>query len=113
MPGKIDAEITADYDNLSITVQGFKISVRVDDRVPYSIIRIGSGESPIEFVGVLHFDRPEIPCKTDFWIELDANINFMMKTILGSKIQQALDKAVDTLVDISEGRMPNVPNDFV
>lgn len=113
MPGKIDAEVTADYNNLSIMVQGFKVSVRVDDRVPYSIIRIGSAESPIEFVGVLHFDRPEIPCKTDFWIELDANINFMMKTMLGSKIQNALDKAVDTLVDISEGKMPNVPNDFV
>ena len=33
----------------------------------------------------------------------------MMKTMLGGKIQQALDKAVDSLVDISEGRMPQMP----
>ena len=30
----------------------------------------------------------------------------MMKMMLGSKLQQALDKVVDSLVDVSEGRMP-------
>ena len=45
----------------------------------------------------------------DFDAVLDANLNFMMKTMLGGKIQQALDKAVDSLVDISEGRMPQMP----
>ena len=30
----------------------------------------------------------------------------MMKMLLGSKIQGALDKVVDSLVDLSEGRMP-------
>lgn len=101
--------IQADYDFLSITVQGFKISVRVDERRPYSLIRLGSSESPVEFVAVLHFDPSYIPDRTDFSIEVDANLNFMMKTFLGGKIQQGLDKAVDTLVDISEGRMPEMP----
>ena len=104
------AEIQADYDSLSIVVQGFTISVRVDDRVPYSLIRIGSAESPVEFVAVLHFDAPGIPGKTDFSINLDANLNFMMKAMLGNKIQEALDKAVDALVDVSEGRMPQMPS---
>lgn len=113
VPGQNMAEITADYDNLSVVVQGFTISVRVDDRVPYSLIRIGSAESPVEFVAVLHFDDPGIPGKTDFSIQLDANLNFMMKTMLGNKVQEALDKAVDTLVDISEGRMPQMPSDLV
>ena len=30
----------------------------------------------------------------------------MLKMLLGNKIQGALDKIVDALVDISEGRMP-------
>lgn len=101
--------IKADYDFLSITVQGFTISVRVDERRPYSLIRLGSSESPVEFVAVLHFDPSYIPDSTDFSIEVDANLNFMMKTFLGNKIQQGLDKAVDTLVDISEGRTPKMP----
>ena len=113
VPGQVQADIKADFDTLSVTAQGFTISVRVDDRVPYSLIRIGSAESPVEFVAVLHFDRPDIPGKTDFSIELDANLNFMMKTLLGKKVQTALDKAVDTLVDVSEGRMPQMPSDLV
>lgn len=112
VPGQTQAEVTADYDHLSVVVQGFTIGVRIDDRVPYSLIRIGSADSPVEFVAVLHFDDPGIPGKTDFSISLDANLNFMMKTMLGNKVQEALDKAVDTLVDISEGRMPQMPSDF-
>ena len=109
---KIKSEIKADYDSLSIEVQGFRIGVRIDERQPYCLIRVISTESPVEFVAVLHFDNPDVPGKTDFSIVMDANLNFMMKSILGSKIQQGLDKAADTLVDISEGRMPNMPEGF-
>ncbi len=108
-PEGVQAEITADYDSLSIVVQSFKITVRIDERRPYSLIRMSSAESPVEFVGAIHFDSAVEPGKTDFSIVLDANLNFMMKSMLGGKIQGALDKAVDTLVDISEGRMPDIP----
>ena len=110
--GKIQADIQADYDNLTIVVQGFKIGVRVDDRQPYRLIRLGSSESPVEFVGVLHFEPSMIPGHTDFWIDLDANLNFMMKTMLGGRLQDALDKIVDGLVDASEGRIPPMAQDF-
>ena len=109
---KVKAEFEADYDHLTATVQGFRIGVRVDDRQPYRLIRIGSSESPVEFVGVLHFEPSLIPGRTDFWVELDANLNFMMKTMLGNKLQQAIDKLVDGLVDASEGRMPQMPDDL-
>ena len=52
------------------------------------------------------FDPSTDPYKTDFQIVLDADLNFMMKTLLGSKLQDALDKVVDGLVAVSEGRMP-------
>ena len=109
---KVKAEITADYDSLTATVQGFRIGVRVDERQPYRLIRIGSSESPVEFVAVLHFEPSQIPGRTDFWIDLDANLNFMMKTMLGNKLQQAIDKMVDGLVDASEGRIPQMPDDL-
>ena len=109
---KVKAEITADFDNLTATVQGFRIGVRVDERQPYQLIRISSFESPVEFVAVLHFQPSQLPGRTDFWIDLDANLNFMMKTMLGGKLQQVIDKMVDSLVDASEGRMPQMPEDF-
>ena len=110
--GKVQADIQADFDTLSVTVQGFKIGVRVDEREPYRLIRLGSTDSPVEFVGVLHFEPSALPGRTDFWIDLDANLNFMMKMMLGDKVQQAMDKMVDGLVDASEGRMPQMPDDL-
>ena len=64
----------------------------------------------MEFVAVLHFEESSIPGRTDFSIDLDANLNFMMKAMLGGKLQEALDKIVDGLVDASEGRMPDMPD---
>lgn len=106
--GQTKAQVTADYDHLDVTIQGFKISVRIDERQPYRLIRLSSAESPVEFVGVLHFEPSYLSNKTDFSIDVDANLNFMMKNLLGKKIQTALDKMVDTLVDISEGKMPDL-----
>ena len=48
--------------------------------------------------------------RADFSIDLDANLNFMMKAMLGGKLQEALDKIVDGLVGASEGRMPDMPD---
>lgn len=110
--GKVKADIQADFDYLSAEVQGFRIGVRVDERQPYRLIRLGSSESPVEFVAALHFEPSDMIGRTDFWIELDANLNFMMKTMLGSKVQNAIDKMVDGLVAASEGRMPDVPEEF-
>ncbi len=110
VPGKVDAEITADYDNLSVSVLSFRIGVRVDERVPYNLIRLGSSDSPVEFVAVLRFDPSDKPGHTDFSIEIDANLNLMMRSLLGSKIQQGLDQFVDGLVNASEGRMPDMPS---
>jgi len=112
-PPEYKDSIIADFDNLKVSVRGFTVAVRVDDRRPYSLITIGSAESPVEFVGQLHFMPGILPGKTDFSISLDANLNFIMKGMMGGKIQQALDKAVDALVDISEGRTPDIAKDIL
>ena len=98
--------VTADYDSIKATVQGFTIGVKVTDRVPYSKIEFADDGAPFQFKLSMHFDPASDPYKTDFQIKLDADLNVMMKMLLGSKIQGALDKVVDSLVDLSEGRMP-------
>jgi hypothetical protein len=98
--------VTADYDSIKATVQGFTIGVKVVDRVPYSKLEFADDGAPFQFKLVMHFDAASDPYKTDFQITLDADLNLMMKMLLGSKIQGALDKVVDSLVDLSEGRMP-------
>ena len=98
--------VEADFDSLHATVQGFSIGVKVSDRVPYSKIVYEDDGAPFQFKMTLHFDPASDPYKTDFQICLDADLNFMMKTLLGSKLKDGLDKIVDGLVAMSEGRMP-------
>lgn len=106
LPEDKKADVTADYDSIHASVQGFNIGVRVTDRVPYSRIAFADDGAPFKFALQMHFNPAADPYKTDFQIELDADLNFMMKTLLGSKIQGALDKVVESLVDVSEGRVP-------
>lgn len=98
--------VTADYDTLHAQVQGFNIGVKVSDRTPYSKIEYADDGAPFHFSIKMLFDPASDPYKTDFQIVLDADLNFMMKTILGSKLKDGLDKVVDGLVAMSEGRMP-------
>ena len=99
--------VQADYDTLTATVQGFNIGVKVHERVPYSRIELVDFGAPFAFHIELHFDAsPSEPYKTDFWIKLEADLNLMMKMMLGSKIKDGLNKIVDGLVDASNGRVP-------
>jgi hypothetical protein len=99
-------DVTADFDAIHATVQGFPIGVKVVQRTPYSKIDFADDGAPSQFRLTMHFDAASDPYKTDFQIILDADLNFMMKTLLGGKLKDALDKVVDGLVAVSEGRMP-------
>ena len=99
--------ITADFETLTATVQGFNIGVKVHERVPYSRIELVDYGAPFAFHIVMHFDpAAEDPYKTDFWISVEADLNLMMKMLLAGKVKEALDKVVDGLVDASNGKMP-------
>ena len=99
-------DVTADFDTIHAVVQGFSIGVKVVQRTPYSKIEFADDGAPFQFRLVMHFEPAGDPYKTDFQIVLDADLNFMMKTLLGGKLKDALDKVVDGLVAVSEGRMP-------
>jgi len=91
--------VSADYDSISATVQGFNIGIKVSERIPYSKIVFKDNDAPFAFSITMHFDpAPTSPVQTDFWIEVDAELNMMMKMMLGGKIKEALDKIVDGLV---------------
>lgn len=110
VPEQYRNSVTADFDHLKATVQGFTISVKVAERRPYSLIRIEDDEAPFHFSISIHFDA--VPEGTDFSIEADADLNFMMKAMLGGRIKDALDRVVDGLVEVSHGKKPNFPSDL-
>ena len=99
--------VEADYDTITATIQGFHFGVKVHDRVPYSRIELVDFDAPLAFHIELHFDpAPSEPYKTEFWIKAEADLNLMMKMMLGGKIKSALDKMVDSLVDMSNSKVP-------
>ncbi len=98
--------VTADFDSVHANVQGFDIGVKVADRVPYSKLEYQDDGAPFPFRLKMTFDPAADPYKTEFQITLDAELNMMMRMFLGSKLQDGLDKVVDGLVAMSEGRMP-------
>ena len=98
--------IEADYDYIHAQVQGFNVGIKVAERTPYSKIEFMDDGAPFSFRLKMHFDPAQDSFKTDFQIVLDVDLNFMMKTLLGSKLQEGLDQIVDGLVAVSEGRMP-------
>ena len=99
--------VTAEYDTLTATVQGFNVGVKVHERVPYSRIELVDYGAPLAFHIVIHFDpAASDPYKTDFHIKVEADLNLMMKMMIGGKIKDGLDKIVDGLVDASNGKMP-------
>lgn len=98
--------MTADYDTFNAVVQGFNVGVRITGRTPYSRIDFSDNGAPFSFTVSMYFDATDDPEKTDFSIEFSADLNLMMKMMLGSKLKEAFDKMVDGLAAMSEGRMP-------
>lgn len=96
LPPDRQESVEADYDNISATIQGFTIGVRVLERQPYSRITLCDTNAPFHFSIRFSFDA--LPDgKTDFHIDVEAELNMMMKMMLGSKIKEGLDKVVDQL----------------
>lgn len=91
-----EVQLEADYDSVHAVVQGFNVGVKVVERIPYSRIDFADDGAPFNFAVSMHFDAvPGDPEKTDFSVEVHAELNMMMKMMLSSRIQEALDKMVD------------------
>ena len=106
--------ITADFDSLHGTVQGMNIGVKVTRREPYSYIELQDDGAPFKFTVMLHFDViPGEPGRTDFYIVAVPELNFMLKMMIGGKLQEALDKIVDGLADVSNGKIPEEVKDKI
>ena len=99
--------VEADYDSIRGTVQGFSVGVRVEERRPYSRIVYKDDGAPFQFTINICFDADGgNPDSTDFHIDIEADLNFMMKMLLGNKFQDAVDKMVDAVADMAMGKMP-------
>lgn len=84
--------------------QGVKeAGLRIVDREPYKTIKItGDGQIPFEFFLWIQL-KQVAPYDTRMKITLKANLNFMMKMMLGSKLKQGIDAIADQIATAFNG----------
>lgn len=112
--------VSATPDSISANLQGFNLGMRVVEREPFSRVTFCQMEgSPIEFTVNACFDtvdlpdRPDADCKTNFHLELNAQLGGMLKMMLGGRLQGLLDQLTDTIAQAASGRPVNLsPESF-
>ena len=92
-------EWSATEDTCSFKVKGFTVALRIVERVENKHIKISGDEGagvPVDFY--LWIQLHEVSeCDTRIRMVLHAELNMMMRMMIGSKIQGGLDKAVEGL----------------
>lgn len=116
LPDEYKGQITVTPDSIIANVKGMSIGVKVAERSPFSLVRItDDGNSPFPFEFSFHM----IPVGLDgtlFHMELNAELNTMMKMMLGGKLQELVDKFTDQVEKVVSGGVPDAsslkPEDF-
>lgn len=92
-------EWSATEDTCSFKVKGFTVALRIVERVENKHIKIAGDDGvgiPIDFSFWIQLHEVS-ECDTRIRMVLHAELNMMMRMMVGSKIQGGLDKAVEGL----------------
>ena len=86
----------ATEDTCSFTLKGFKVALRILEKVENKHVKISSdgGSVPADFVFWIQLHEVST-YDTRIRLVLHAELNMMMRMMIGSKIQKALDQAVE------------------
>lgn len=102
--------IDATSDTIEGSVQGMRMGAQISERIPFNCIKIKEyGQTPFHFEVRMIFDATDA-VTTLFHMELSAELPFMIKMMIGSKLQEMLDKMTEQLALASEGKLS--PEDF-
>jgi len=106
LPEQYKDKLTIGPDFLLVTVQGLSLGVKVNNRTPFSRIDFEQyGQAPFPFLASFFFE-PKDDDTTYFHLELHAELNMMLKMMLGGKLKDAVEKITDGIAKASHGEMP-------
>lgn len=91
-------EWQADEDTCSFKVKGFTVRLRIAERVENKHVKITGDEGgvPVDFAFWIQLHEAGVG-DTRIRMVLHAELNMMMRMMIGGKIQGGLDKAVEGL----------------
>lgn len=99
-------EIIAEEDNVRFKVDGLgpMIGIRIEDKEEANVIKYGLENIPME--GHFWVQMKEVaPGDTRLKLTIKADIPFMLKAMMGNKLQEGLDQAADMLAKMPFERM--------
>ena len=97
--------IVVTQDTIEGDVKGFRMGAQVTERVPFSYVKIENyGQTPFQFEVGLFFESVDA-LKTIFHLEAKAELPFMIKMMIGNKLQEMIDQITDQLALAAEGRI--------
>lgn len=99
LPQEKQKDIILEGDTLRATAAGFAIAVAITEKIPFSRITYADVQAPFHFTVNVCLDSCEIITQTSLCIIVNAELNFMMKTLLGGKIKEGLDSIVDVIAN--------------
>jgi hypothetical protein len=112
LPVDLKDKVRIEADSIVGSVQGMEMGLRVDQRIPYSLISFAeTGKFPFPFKFYFHFSPVGLD-STLFHLELEAELPTMVKMMVGGKLQEMVDKVTDQLEQAFNGKIPQEYNGY-
>ncbi len=112
VPEEYGGKITADKDSVHIEYKGINLGFVVARREPFSLVELkDDGKSILSFSVTFHMEPVGLD-STLFHIELATELNFMMKMMLGNKLQEMVDSITDQVEKAVNSYASGNPADF-
>lgn len=96
----------ATADACSFMAKGFRVALAIVEKQENVLVKVGPGEggTPFPFTFWLQFKEVDT-ADTRIKIVLDAELNMMMKMMIGGKLQTAVDQIAQQIADAFNGKM--------
>lgn len=89
-------EWNATVDRCSFKAKGFTVKLRMVEREPYRLVKITGDDLPFEFFFWIQL-KSVAPDDTRMLLTLRAELNMMMKMMIGGKLQKGLDEMAEKI----------------
>ena len=106
LPDEHREKMEATPDTLVVKTNGMELGIQAVERVPNSLIRFEQyGTVLFPFTVWIHIGEEEGGTST-LQLQLEAELNMMLKMMIGAKLQEGIDKITDQFAAGLNGQLP-------
>lgn len=92
VPEEHRGDLTIEGDSIRASYAGFTVAVRIAEKTPFSKVVFEDEDAPFHFRITFLLENAALLSETSLTISAEAELNLMMKTLLGGRIREFLDK---------------------